>query len=41
MVYNVQPTIDPATAYILNYGLQQVMTSGTGRSAYATLPNHL
>ncbi len=31
---NVQQTIDPASTYVLNYGLQQVMTSGTGRSAY-------
>ena len=38
---NVQQTIDPASAYVLNYGLQQVMTSGTGRSAYNTLPNSL
>jgi penicillin-binding protein 1B len=38
---NVQQTIDPAAAYILNYGLQQVMRSGTGRSAYASLPESL
>ena len=38
---NVQQTIDPASTYVLNYGLQQVMTSGTGRSAYNTLPNSL
>jgi penicillin-binding protein 1B len=30
---NVQQTIEPAAAYILNYGLQQVMSSGTGRAA--------
>ena len=33
----VQQSIDPATAYILNYGLQQVMRSGTGKSAYNSL----
>lgn len=38
---NVQQTIDPAAAYILNYGLQQVMRSGTGRSAYNSLPETL
>ncbi|RFS29290.1 penicillin-binding protein 1B [Acinetobacter sp. SWAC5] len=38
---SVQPTIDPSDAYILNYGLQQVMRAGTGRSAYATLPSSL
>ena len=38
---SVQPTIDPSNAYILNYGLQQVMRAGTGRSAYATLPSSL
>ncbi|MEN8427126.1 penicillin-binding protein 1B [Acinetobacter schindleri] len=37
----VQPTIDPAYAYILNNGLQQVMSSGTGQSAYSTLPRNL
>ncbi|MFW2002275.1 penicillin-binding protein 1B [Acinetobacter ursingii] len=34
---NVQQTIDPSAAYILNYGLQQVMRSGTGKAAYNTL----
>lgn len=34
---NVQQTIDPSSAYLLNYGLQQVMSSGTGKSAYNTL----
>ncbi len=34
---NVQQTIDPSAAYILNYGLQQVMRSGTGKVAYNTL----
>ncbi len=38
---NVQPTIDPSAAYILNYGLQQVMASGTGKSAYASLSPEL
>lgn len=38
---SVQPTIDPAAAYVLNYGLQQVMASGTGRAAYRTLPTSL
>lgn len=37
----VQSTIDPASAYILNNGLQQVMTSGTGKAAYNTFPNGL
>lgn len=30
-------TIGPSAAYILNYGLQQVMRSGTGKAAYNTL----
>ena len=34
---NVQQTIDPSAAYILNYCLQQVMRSGTGKAAYNTL----
>ncbi|WP_111859709.1 penicillin-binding protein 1B [Acinetobacter sp. CFCC 10889] len=38
---NVQQTIDPSAAYILNYGLQQVMSSGTGQSAYASLSSEL
>jgi penicillin-binding protein 1B len=37
----VQQTIDPSAAYILNYGLQQVMSSGTGRSAYNALSGDL
>ena len=37
----VQNTIDPSAAYILNYGLQQVMNAGTGRSAYSALPTDL
>jgi penicillin-binding protein 1B len=36
-----QTTIRNDDAYVLNYGLQQVMSSGTGRSAYATLPASL
>lgn len=36
-----QQTIDPAAAYLLNYGLQQVMYSGTGRAAYTSLPSSL
>lgn len=35
---NVEQTIEPSSAYVLNYGLQQVMASGTGRSAYNSLP---
>lgn len=38
---SVQQTIDPSAAYILNYGLQQVMSSGTGRSAYNAFPADL
>jgi len=38
---SVQPTIDPASAYALNYGLQQVMSNGTGRAAYNSLPRSL
>ncbi len=38
---NVQQTIDPAAAYLLNYGLQRVMTSGTGKAAYNSLPTSL
>ena len=38
---DVQPTINPASAYALNYGLQQVMNSGTGRAAYNSLPRSL
>src|SRR5690606_379255 len=37
----VQPTIETAYTYLLNHGLQQVMNSGTGRSAYNTLPRYL
>ncbi|MDQ8996267.1 penicillin-binding protein 1B [Acinetobacter soli] len=38
---NVEQTIEPSSAYVLNYGLQQVMVSGTGRSAYNSLPSSL
>lgn len=38
---NVQQTIDPAAAYLLNYGLQRVMTAGTGKAAYNSLPTSL
>lgn len=38
---NVEQTIEPSSAYVLNYGLQQVMASGTGRSAYNSLPSSL
>jgi penicillin-binding protein 1B len=37
----VQSTIDSGAAYTLNYGLQQVMSTGTGRSAYSVLPREL
>ena len=37
----VQQTINPSSAYMLNYGLQQVMNSGTGRAAYGSLPSSL
>lgn len=37
----LQSTINPSSAYILNNGLQQVMTSGTGQAAYNTLPRSL
>lgn len=38
---NVQQTIEPSSAYLLNYGLQRVMSSGTGRSAYNSLDQSL
>lgn len=38
---NVQQTIDPSAAYLLNYGLQRVMTAGTGKAAYNSLPTSL
>lgn len=37
----MQQTIKPDSAYVLNYGLQQVMRVGTGRAAYNTLPSNL
>lgn len=38
---DVKQTIDPTAAYMINYGMQQVMSAGTGRSAYNTLPANL
>lgn len=38
---NVRQSLDPGGVYLLNYALQQVMRSGTGASAYATLPSSL
>lgn len=38
---NVQQTIDATSAYLLNYGLQQVMASGTGRASYNTFSPEL
>jgi len=38
---SVQQTIDPTSAYLLNYGLQQVMSSGTGRASYNTFSPEL
>lgn len=37
----VKQTIEPDAAYILNYGLQEVMHSGTGKAAYRSLPSQL
>ena len=37
----VRPTIAPDMAYLANFGLQQVMTAGTGRSAYNQLAKDL
>ena len=37
----VQQTIDPSAAYLLNFGLQRVMSSGTGKAAYNTFPTEL
>lgn len=36
-----QQTIQPNHAYVLNYGLQQVMRQGTGRAAYQGLASNL
>ncbi|MFB2538793.1 MULTISPECIES: penicillin-binding protein 1B [unclassified Acinetobacter] len=39
--YNAQQpvqTIDPNTAYVMDYGLQQVMKNGTGRAGYNAFP---
>ncbi|TCM67331.1 penicillin-binding protein 1B [Acinetobacter calcoaceticus] len=38
---SVQKTIDPTAAYMLNFGMQQVMSAGTGRSAYNSLSPQL
>ena len=38
---NVQQTIDPAAAYLINYGLQRVMAEGTGKSVYNSFPTSL
>lgn len=38
---NVAQTIDPASAYLINYGLQRVMNAGTGKAAYNSLPSTL
>ncbi|QSG83670.1 penicillin-binding protein 1B [Acinetobacter indicus] len=38
---SVQQTIEPSAAYMLNYGLQQVMSAGTGRAAYNSLSSDL
>ena len=37
----VQQTMNPSSAYMINYGLQQVIASGTGRSANASLSPNL
>ncbi|MGR9114326.1 MAG: penicillin-binding protein 1B [Gammaproteobacteria bacterium] len=36
--FTVRQTVDPAAAFITNSILQEVMTEGTGRSAYVYLP---
>lgn len=36
--YTVRQTVDPAATYITNTILQEVMTEGTGRSAYLYIP---
>ncbi|CCE23067.1 penicillin-binding protein 1B [Methylotuvimicrobium alcaliphilum] len=36
--FNVRQSVDPAATYITNTILQEVMTDGTGRSAYNYLP---
>lgn len=38
---NVQQSIEPSSAYLLNYGLQRVMSTGTGKSAYNSLSTDL
>lgn len=39
--FNVRQSVDPAATYITNTILQEVMTDGTGRSAYNYLPRGL
>ena len=39
--YTVRQAVDPAATYITNTILQEVMTQGTGRSAYLYLPKDL
>lgn len=39
--YRVRQAVDPAATYITNKILQEVMTDGTGRSAYLYLPKDL
>ncbi len=39
--YTIRQTVDPAATYITNTMLQEVMESGTGRSAYLYLPKDL
>ena len=38
---DMQQVLKPGSAYVLNYGLQQVMRTGTGRAAYSTLSSDL
>lgn len=39
--YALRQELDPAATYLTNTVLQEVMRSGTGRSAYKTLPKNL
>lgn len=39
--FTVRQTVDPAATYIVNSLLQEVMTEGTGRSAYSSLPGNM
>lgn len=38
---DMQQVLKPDSAYVLNYGLQQVMRTGTGRAAYNSLAGNL